>query len=458
MDADPREQEIQRLLELARQQAQTIAAQSQKIEAQAKRIAELEERLEKLEREAHRSAAPFRRQEKDRKPPGEHKKPGRQKGHEGAYRKAPDRVDEEVDVPLERCPGCGGPVHDVRPCVQHIQEIPPVTPRVTRLTTYTGKCARCGKVRTTHPVQVSVARGSAGTHLGARALSLAAWLNKSLGLTLRKAARLLRTMFGLIITPGGLTGALERVAERSRPLADELAAGLRDQPAVYADETGWWLENRQAWLWVFTTPERTVYLIEDGRGREVVERMLGPGFEGVLVSDCLAAYEKLLYRTHKCHGHHLVALKRARRDAGEEGRRRIDEVVDWIKGILQLTRVRRSIPPPMLEQGLTHQRSEMNRLLDPPGPDATTEKVMNRLRKRKASLLTCLEVEGVDATNNRAERQLRPAVITRKLSWGHKSRAGADAWQILASLAATADQRGQDFIELVLPRLRLEGR
>lgn len=126
--------------------------------------------------------------------------------------------------------------------------------------------------------------------------------------------------------------------------------------------------------------------------------------------------------------------------------------------VMLLTRTRESIPPPMLERGLQRLRSEMDLLLDPADPDTPTEKVINRLRKRKASLLTCLEVEGVDPTNNLAERQLRPAVIARKLSCGHKSKAGAEAWQTLASLAATAAQRGSDFVELIRPPLAVAGR
>lgn len=458
MDADPRDPELAELRELCRRQQQVIAAQAALIEELRQEVARLRERVDQLEKEAHRSAAPFRREPKDRKPPGEHKKPGRPKGHDGSYRVAPSEVDEQIDVPLDRCPGCGGEVHDVHACVQHVEDIPPIRVRVTRLTTYTGRCARCGNVRTTHPMQVSFARGSAGSHLGARALSLAAWLNKGLGLTLSKAARVLRKLCGVSITRGGLTRALERVAGRACPLWDELCAGLRQQPAVHADETGWWLQNRQAWLWVFATPERTVYRIDDQRSRVVVEEMLGPGFAGVLVSDCLAAYEKLECRTHKCYAHHLRALGSARSDAGEKGRQRLDEIISMLKSVIMLTRVRRSIPPPMLERGLRHLRTEIDRLVDPVGPDGPTEKVLNRLRKRKKSLLTCVEVEGVDPTNNLAERQLRPAVITRKLSWGHKSQRGAHAWQILASLAATADQRGQDLVQCLTPRLSLAAR
>ena len=62
---------------------------------------------------------------------------------------------------------------------------------------------------------------------------------------------------------------------------------------------------------------------------------------------------------------------------------------------------------------------------------------------------TFLDVAEVDATNNLAERQLRPAVIARKVSCGNKTLQGAHTWEILTSLAATCAQRAESFAQLV---------
>ena len=85
------------------------------------------------------------------------------------------------------------------------------------------------------------------------------------------------------------------------------------------------------------------------------------------------------------------------------------------------------------------------RLLKPPRADALEESVANRLRKQQDHLFTFREHEAVEATNNLAERQLRPAVIARKLSCGNKTARGAHTWEILASLAATARQTRLQF-------------
>jgi len=66
-----------------------------------------------------------------------------------------------------------------------------------------------------------------------------------------------------------------------------------------------------------------------------------------------------------------------------------------------------------------------------------------------------LKYRPVEATNNRAERQLRPAVIARKISCGNKTDQGAATWQILTSLAVTAAQTGKSFAAEVRAAVRL---
>jgi len=167
MDADPRDLRIQQL----EAENQSLRQRVQELE---ELVNKLTDRIEQLEREAHRQAAPFRRKDKDRKPPGQHRSPGRPKGHPPAHREQPPQADDHVQVELQACPHCGRAVTDVQACEQFIEDIPLARPRVTRLVTYRGTCPRCGEVRSTHPMQVSTAVGAAGTHLGRRALALAA--------------------------------------------------------------------------------------------------------------------------------------------------------------------------------------------------------------------------------------------------------------------------------------------
>jgi hypothetical protein len=437
MEADPRDQRIQEL------EAEN-ARLRQLIEA-------LQDRVEALERAAARQAAPFRRRDQDRKPPDQHQPPGRKPGHPPAQRPEPPHIDDQVEMRLEGCPHCGGPVTEVHPCEQIIEDLPPVRPRVTRLITYTGRCRRCGEVRSTHPMQVSTATGAAKVHLGARALGLAAVL-KHLGLPMRRTCRVLQTLSGLRITPGGLTQALERMARKAQPAFDQLCADLRRQPGVWVDETSWWVGGPGWWLWTFTTPDLTVYHVDARRGRDVVLEMLGQDFPGVLTSDCLASYENLPYRMHKCYAHHLKAIAQA---FDQQPSDYLIELRGLLLAAMMLQAHRGDLSPPQWTQKRQALENRADELLLRCSPPAGAAKVAERIRKRRRWLFTFLDDPRLEATNNRAERSLRPAVIARKVSCGNKTPRGQRTWQTLASLAATAAQRGQDLLEILCPHLLL---
>jgi hypothetical protein len=414
------------------------------------RLAAAEKRIEELEREGHRQAAPFRRPEKKRKQVKA--KPGRKKGHKPSYRKPPPVVDDAAEVPLDRCPDCGGPVHDVRPVKQIIEDIPQVKVHRLHLTTYRGRCDHCGPVCSTHPQQVSRAVGAAGTHVGRNALALAADLNKHYGLTMRKTCAILREHFGLRLTPGGLSQALTRIAGKLQRPFDELVEQLRQAPAVHADETSWWLGGQSAWLWVFTNPALTLYTIGN-RSQHVIRRILGDDFLGVLISDCLASYDPHPGPKSKCCAHHLKAIGEALKQAPDS--EFLHELRLLLKAAITLHRVREDVPGERYWGAVARLDRRLDEMLERPRGHPEEIRIRNRLTKHRPHLLTFLHVAGVDPTNNLAERQLRPAVIARKLSCGNKTEAGKATFEVLASLAATCRQQGRSFTDLVAAWLSL---
>lgn len=438
------------LIEIILRQADAIEKLTVKIEQLEQQIKDLNDRnegltakVQQLETKAARQAAPFRIEEKKRA--SNPKKPGRPEGHPGSCRAIPDHVDEEIQVPLMACPDCGGKLGSRRRIVQYVEELPVVRPRVIRLTTEEAECPGCQKgVRSTHPLQVSLAEGAAGVQLGPRALGVAAQLNKQHGLTVRKTCAVLRELFQLKISPGGLSQALARVAGKLEPAYENLLARLRAGPYVHSDETSWWVGGPGYWLWVFANKETTVYQVAKGRGRSIVTAALGEQFAGVLVSDCLATYDDVNPRQQKCYSHHLKAIKLAGEDSPSAW-------VDAVRGLLlQAMELKRQ---PLSAAEKAARRAELlmqaQQLLALPRPTNLEEKVRRRLEKQQDHLFTFLEVEEVDATNNLAERQLRPAVIARKVSCGNKTSHGAHTWEILASLAATCVQRSESFALLV---------
>ena len=133
--------------------------------------------------------------------------------------------------------------------------------RVIGLTTFWGRCACCGEVRSTHPLQVSTAVGAAGVHLGPNALSMTAQLQHRWHLSKRRSCDLLKDLFGLFLTPGGLVEATHRLATKLAPEHKALQEEVRHCEVLYSDETSWYVGAPGHTLWDFTNPQLTLYCI-----------------------------------------------------------------------------------------------------------------------------------------------------------------------------------------------------
>ena len=442
------------------------------IETLLRRIAELEEtvaslqkencllreQLEEQQRVGARQAAPFRRRDSTKVPEEEKKRPGRKPGHPGGHRPVPEQVDEEIEQPLDGCPKCGGPVSECRPVEQFIEEIPPVRPRVVRLVTWEGQCPKCGEVHSIHPLQTSRARHAAKVQLGPRALAVATALNKHFGLSMRRTCQVLNKLFGLKFSPGGLSQATDRVADRLMDKYEALQEDIRGAPATFADETSWWVGEPGWWLWVFTTANETFYHVDKSRGSAVVDQILGDNYQGILVSDCLNVYDPPDCRKHKCIAHHLRAISEAKKLPGHADSTYLSQWTLLLKVVItfhQLAVAGKMEMATMIERR-THLENWIDKLLDESVEQPGEARIRNRLRKQRPHLIGCLYDFAAEPTNNRAERALRPAVIARKISCGNKTDRGRQTWQVLASLAATCMQRGEDFIDYIITHCLLQ--
>lgn len=442
------------LVEMVLEQRRAIEQQRQAIAALERRVSELEEALRQSSG-GPPGAAPFRIEAHKRKVAP--KAPGRREGHRGEFRLAPEQVDETIEVPLEQCPSCGRALEKTTRLSQTIIELPPVRPLVVRLITQRGRCGRCGQVcQSTHPLQVSRACGAAGTHLGPRALASAGLLRHGVGLTLRSCCAVLEKLFSLRVSAGGLSQALDRMGRRMEPRYRQLASRLHESPVVHTDETSWWLENERSMLWVFATPKSTLYRVVEHRDRATFHQTIRPDYSGVLVSDCLSVYDDATVLQHKCYAHHLKAIAAAQAARGAKASAWLGQVEGLLKSAIALGKERTELPRAQWQKCRRALRLAGRVVLEEtPRACPMEEAVRARLWKQRDHLFVFLDQPGVDPTNNLAERQLRPAVIRRKLSCGNKSRRGAHTFEVLASLAATCRQCGEDFLQLAADAVRL---
>ena len=405
-------------------------------------------RLEELERAGKRPTAPFRIEEEKRKK--DKKQAGSPKGHRGYYRQVSGPLSEQIQVELSCCPTCQGAVKVGRALKQVVEELV-IGPHRVELTTYEGECEQCGKVYSRHPFQTSAAVGSAGCHLGIQAAATAVLLNHRYGMSKRKVCALFKD-WGLPLSIGGLVQLQHRLADQLQDDYQALIQQAKTSAVLYSDETSWYVAAPKGWLWSFTNADFTLYHVEESRSREVVEKVIGKDYVGVLVSDCLSVYDGVSPHQQKCYAHHLKAIKQALELLPQS-----EYLLNWqqlLKKAIEWKKQLGLLKNDDYDSGCVELALQAVQLLKKPPAHPIEEKIHNRLSKQADHLFTFLRIPEVEATNNRAERSLRPAVITRKISCGNKTRKGADTWQVLASLNATALQKGADFNQAIADAIK----
>src|SRR5271170_348797 len=260
------------------------------------------------ERDKHRSAHPFRKKDEQLQD-GPPKNPGRPDNHPPANRPEPENIDEVIPVGICTCPDCGTPLSDLQTHSQFQSDI--VVATIEReFKIESGFCPDCKcRHHARHPLQTSDALGAAGKQIGPVALTMATEMKHDLGVSYDNISQFLDTYFGIYVNPSTILQAEDRLFEKAMPTFNLLLDVLRKCAIVHADETGWRIGRVNAWLWVFSSKNVTIYAIRYSRGSDVPAEILGASFDGVLVVDGLNSYDVLEYTKGQCNAHLLRRVK-----------------------------------------------------------------------------------------------------------------------------------------------------
>jgi transposase len=436
-----------------RDQVRSLQNDNRELKAENRSLRQRIERLEKDLRESKRQATPFSKKdssEKEKNKGGQSKgKPGRRKGKGTFSRREPPPAEEtkRIEVPLEVCPDCGGPLVEKKTHQHYQTDIPLPKPIHRCFLTESGYCPECQRrFQSRHRQQTSTATGAAGVSIGPNAKAVAADCKHRLGISYGKIADMFHTLFGIEVSRGGLCQSNQRLAQKARPVYEQLVEAIRECCAVHSDETGWRIGTLSAWLWVFTSREITLYTIQESRGHEVVVEILGREFKGILHSDCFLAYdskELADWIQQKCFAHFLRKLSEM-----EEGKMRgavrfPRNVAAVLRQALQLREEKEDLSDEQFQERLGGIERRLDELIAETRnfTDPDNRRFAKRLRKQRRHLFTFLTHEGVEATNNRAERAIRPAVVARKMGGCNKTHSGARTHSVLASILTTARQQ-----------------
>jgi hypothetical protein len=445
--ASGKEAAILALLELA---AQKEALQTQN--------AQLLQRLHQLE--ANGSSKPSPSTPSGMIPPYEkpsassrrRKQPGRQKGHPGSRRPPiPEEAINRTETHrLNACPHCNGPVSLLAETRERFTEdIPVQQPELTRHIQQVGWCTTCKK-----KVISVVSDALPGATIGNRALVLTSWLHYGLGTTVSHIVQVLGAHFHFRLTPGGLIQMWLRLSQILYPWYLQICEEARASAYLHADETGWRVNGVTHWLWCFCNHRLTCYLIHRCRGSPVLAGLFGELFSGILISDFWSAYDKLETAARQvCFVHLFRELEKvAKANQNPEWLAFQKKLARFLRDSLRLDK-NDSLCEIDRTTRLLRLHQRLDDLLAAPYLDPDCKRLVARLHKHREHILTFLEA-GIPADNNHGEREIRPAVIIRKNSYGNKSDQGADVQAVMMSIYRTLKLRGHDPLETITAALK----
>jgi transposase len=370
---------------------------------------------------------------------------GRAAGHSGSGRSRPTRIDQTQTIPVgETCPECGTPFTGIGTTRERVVE-DIVLVRPTVITKYVIERRWCPSCRGYHEDALTAALPR--HRLGLHVLLFVVYQKVALGLSYSKIQRELQTYFGLTISLGELPGMVAEIATLFGPAYARLLELMRHQAAIHIDETSWRVEGVPQWLWVFVNDVVALYVVSRSRGSKVPQALLGPDFDGVAISDFFSAYSPLEVEKAKCWAHLLRdSHDNANGQAADSERVRFHHALHSL--FVEMGLALEQVAADAAGRAQVHDamRTKLWQFATDHWHSWQCQQLAQRIKKYIDDLVIWLKNPAVDPTNNAAERALRGAVVTRKTSFGSRSKRGAQAFARLLSIIMTWERQGKDFL------------
>jgi transposase len=265
--------------------------------------------------------------------------------------------------------------------------------------------------------------------------------------------RSLLHLFGVNVSEGSITNAMKRLKYYLGDYYSDLLEKVKSAPTRYKDETSHRFNGRNFWAWVIATKEWVYYAIERRRSQKVA-KALGSDI-GVDVCDGYAGYNKLKSEKQRDWAHLLRIAKKPRYQFGEE-----ENFAEYKRFVARLSRLHHSAKCTLRKGKLSRTlRGKYDRRLwvllqTAPTHGRNITRLINYLMKFDGQWFTFLQYKGVEPTNNRAERALRPMVIKRRISQQSRGADNMDSYAMQMSMYMTTKVQGQDYIEKLSDILR----
>jgi transposase len=431
------------------------------------RVAELEQRLN---RNSQNSSLPPSQDPPSAPPrprrPGSGRGRGGQPGHEGKHRPLLplERIDEVVDHWPARCARCchrfgeGERVDAAAPQRHQVAELPPIAVRMSEHRLHRVRCPECGR-QTRAELPADVPRGAFGARLQAAVATLAVRNRVSR----RDTTELARELFGVELATGSVDAIIHRAGEALAGPYTQLEQQIKSASVVNIDETGWKTAGGNRTLWGALSSATAVFRIAAGRHAFEARTLLGERFAGIVCSDRWRGYDYLDPTRRQLCWAHLARDFTAHSEGMGEQKQFGDQALTlahdlfaaWDSYQTDGDRAR-------LQAQTAPLQHELRQLLEHAARKSPRSKYhrqfANNLLKRWPALWTFTHTDGVEPTNNHAERGLRSAVIYRKLSLGSQSDQGERTIERLLSASLTCRLRKQSLFDYLAQAITAHAR
>ena len=275
-------------------------------------------------------------------------------------------------------------------------------------------------------------------------MSYIASLREELRLPFNLIQKSLKTFHNLELSSGALVEICHQIATMGKPLYNNLATQVKQEPVLHADETGWREGGVNGYVWGFNTPDYKYLTYRQTRGKIVVQEVVGQEFEGVLISDFYASYNTHLGFHQRCWVHLLRDIKKLTEEHNQD-------VVNWASQVKDIYHQAKSYSGPDPNKFIGARAQELQRWKDQEefrdrllqicrpfiNKKVPQQTLCQRIDKYQDELFMFIVDPRVSPDNNSAERALRHTVISRKISGGTRTKKGSKTKFTLASLFGT---------------------
>jgi transposase len=427
--------------EVASLKAQLAAVQAENVELRAR-----------LNRNSQNSSKPPSTDPPGVRPsPGKHdkkwRKRGGQPGHQRRLPSEPEHIDHVKQYRPSTCKHCQTDLAKGRltgtVLNHHVYELPESRPIVTDHQCLDVECPKCGLV-TSAELPPEVPRGNYGPSVQA----MTALLRGELRQSVRQTSSVMTKLMHVPLSTGMVAKTQDQVSRALAAPYQQMLAYVQRSDLIHADETGWREDKKKAWLWVAVAGIVTLFLVHPKRSAKAAKTLIGEKFKGILNSDRWVSYNWIDTARRQLCWSHLKRDFKSFLDYGLNEKRLGERLLAQRRKLFRhWQRIRDGTMSRAEFQLVTKpvQRKVVSLLEE--GTGLSSRKVTGMCReilKLKAALFTFVEIEGVEPTNNVAERAIRFAVLMRKGCFGSDSARGSRFIERFLTVRATLRSQQRD--------------